>query len=123
MPPKLSHTYPSRIDTLDLAAGRARTIIAIANRLLPKIFKIGYGYQKCAVKLSDIKPKSSPGQLKLFNFVNDSLPTENPSLMEVVDQISQRFPKAISIAATGFDKTWKQADRVSQRYTTGIGLG
>jgi DNA polymerase V len=39
--------------------------------------------------------------------------------MKIVDQINWRFPKAISIAATGFDKSWKpKADRVSQHYTT-----
>jgi DNA polymerase V len=36
-----------------------------------------------------------------------------------VDRINRRFPKAISVAATGFDKTWKaKAERISQRYTT-----
>jgi len=39
--------------------------------------------------------------------------------MKIVDQINRRFPKAISLAATGFDKSWKpKADRISQRYTT-----
>jgi DNA polymerase V len=62
---------------------------------------------------------SSPGQLELFDFVDDCLPTENSSLIKVVDQINRRFPKAISIAATGFDKSWKpKAGCVSQRYKT-----
>ncbi|MCX7101010.1 MAG: Y-family DNA polymerase [Methylobacter sp.] len=104
---------------LSAATQDTRTIIATANRLLTEIFKTGYGYQKCGVQLSDIKPESSPGQLELFDFVDDGLPSENRSLMKVVDQINRRFPKAISIAATGFDKSWKpKADRVSQRYTT-----
>jgi DNA polymerase V len=39
--------------------------------------------------------------------------------MKIVDQINRRFPKAISLAATGFDKSWKpKADRISPRYTT-----
>jgi DNA polymerase V len=39
--------------------------------------------------------------------------------MDVVDRINRRFPKAISLAATGFDKTWKaKSERISQRYTT-----
>ena len=104
---------------LSAATQDTRTIIATANRLLTEIFKTGYGYQKCGVQLSDIKPESSPGQLELFDFVDDGLPSENRSLMKVVDQINRRFPKAISIAATGFDKSWKpKAERVSQRYTT-----
>jgi DNA polymerase V len=36
--------------------------------------------------------------------------------MKIVDQINRRFPKAISVAATGFDKSWKpKADRISPR--------
>jgi hypothetical protein len=43
----------------------------------------------------------------------------NRPLMKIVDQINRRFPKAISVAATGFDKSWKpKADRISPRYTT-----
>jgi DNA polymerase V len=104
---------------LNAATQDTRIIIATANRLLTEIFKTGYGYQKCGVQLSDIKPESSPGQLELFDFVDDGLSAENRSLMKVVDQINRRFPKAISIAATGFDKSWKpKADRISQRYTT-----
>jgi DNA polymerase V len=39
--------------------------------------------------------------------------------MKVVDQINRRFPKAISIAATGFDQSWQpKSGRVSCRYTT-----
>jgi DNA polymerase V len=42
--------------------------------------------------------------------------------MKAVDQINRRFPKAISVAATGFDKTWKpEANRISQHYTTDWG--
>ena len=104
---------------LSAATQDTRTIIATANRLLTEIFKTGYGYQKCGVQLSDIKPESSPGQLELFDFVDDGLSIENRSLMKVIDQINRRFPKTISIAATGFDKSWKpRADRISQRYTT-----
>jgi DNA polymerase V len=39
--------------------------------------------------------------------------------MHTVDRINRRFPKGISIAAAGFDKTWKpKAERISKRYTT-----
>ncbi len=104
---------------LSAATQDTRTIIANANHLLTEIFKTGYGYQKCGVQLSDIKPETTLGQLELFDFVDNDFPTDNRSLMKVVDQINRRFPKAISIAATGFDKSWKpKAERVSQRYTT-----
>ncbi|WP_235202240.1 DUF4113 domain-containing protein [Methylobacter tundripaludum] len=96
-----------------------RAIIATANRRLKEIFKSGYGYQKCGMQLSHIQPESSPSQNELFDFADNNLPTENRQLMKAVDQINRRFPRAISVAATGFDKTWKsKSDRVSQRYTT-----
>jgi len=96
-----------------------RVIIGTANRLLKEIFKTGYCYHKCGEQLSDIKSESSPGQLELFDLADNSLPVDNRQLMKVVDQINWRFPKAISVAATGIDKSWRsKAERVSQRYTT-----
>jgi DNA polymerase V len=107
---------------LDAATQDTRAIIATANRLLTEIFRQGYNYQKCGVQLSHIQPEASPGQLELFDFADNGLPTENHQLMNTVDQINRLFPKAISVAATGFDKTWKsKAGRVSQRYTTDWG--
>ncbi|MSX78577.1 MAG: DUF4113 domain-containing protein, partial [Actinobacteria bacterium] len=46
-------------------------------------------------------------------------PTENRPLMATLDQINRRFPKKLSIAATGTDKSWQpKTERISQRYTT-----
>ena len=96
-----------------------RTIITAANRILSEIYKKGYSYQKCGVQLSYIQAKTSAGQLELFDFDNDELPAENSVLMATIDKINKRFPKKISIAATGFDKSWQpKAERISQRYTT-----
>ncbi len=103
----------------DTATQDTRTLITIANCLLKEIFKTGYGYQKCGVQLSQLVSQSAPGQLELFDFVESGLPTENRPLMAAMDRINQRFPKAVSVAATGFDKSWKpKAERVSPRYTT-----
>jgi len=103
----------------DAATQDSRAIIATANRLLKEIFKAGYGYHKCGVQLSHIQPEASPGQLELFDFADNGLPTENRQLMQAVDQINRRFPKAISVAATSLDKTWKsRTERMSQSYTT-----
>jgi DNA polymerase V len=110
-----------RVASIKLASATqdTRAIIGTANRMLKEIFKAGYGYQKCGVQLSHIQPESSPGQMELFDFADGNLPTENRPLMKIVDRINRRFPKAISVAATGFDKTWKsKSERVSQRYTT-----
>ena len=104
---------------LTSATQDTRTLIAAANRLLAEIFRKGYDYQKCGVQLSHIQPVTTPGQCELFDFTDDSLPTENRPLMATLDKINQRFPKKLSIAATGTDKSWKpKTERISQRYTT-----
>jgi DNA polymerase V len=108
---------------LDIATQDTRILIATANRLLMEIFKTGYGYQKCGVQLNDIKPEASPGQIELFDFVDNGLVVENRPLMQVVDQINRRFPKAMAVAATVIDghrqASWRsKAERVSPRYTT-----
>jgi len=117
--PQEPQYQPSASVKLDAATQDSRTIIATANRLLKEIYKAGYGYHKCGVQLSHIQPESTSGQLELFDFADNGLPTENRRLMKAVDQINRRFPKGISVAATGFDKTWQpKIDRISQRYTT-----
>src|SRR5664280_2427706 len=83
---------------LDAATQDTRAIIATANRMLKEIFRPGYNYQKCGVQLSHIQPESSPGQMELFDFADNSLPTESRPLMKIVDQINRRFPRAISVA-------------------------
>jgi len=104
---------------LDVATQDTRAIIGTANRMLKELFRPGYNYQKCGVQLGHLQPASSPGQLELFDFVDNGLPAENRPLMRAIDQINRRFPRAISVAATGFDKTWKpSAARISGRYTT-----
>jgi DNA polymerase V len=104
---------------LDTGTQDTRIIIGIAGRLLEEIYKPGYGYHKCGVQLSHIQPETTPGQIDLFDFTGNGLPAENRVLMKTLDQINRRYPKAISIAATGFDKTWKpKSERISQHYTT-----
>jgi len=101
---------------LTSATQDSRVIISTANRLLKELFRAGYRYQKCGVQLSRIQPETTPGQFDLFDLASQS---NGMQVMKTVDQINRRFPKAVSIAATGFDKSWKaKAERISQRYTT-----
>ena len=80
------------------------------------------GYQKCGVQLSAIQRVTAPDQADLFDFAEDDTQSDNRQLMAAVDQINRRFPKAVSIAATGIDRSWKpKAERKSQRYTTDWG--
>jgi DNA polymerase V len=104
--------------TLSAATQDTRVIVGTANRLLKELFREGYRYQKCGVQLGRIQPASIPEQRDLFDSAAFGH-TESGRLMHTVDRINRRFPKGISIAAAGFDKTWKpKAERVSKRYTT-----
>jgi DNA polymerase V len=110
-----------RTASMKLAAATqdTRTIIAIANRLLKEIFKSGYAYQKCGVQLSHIQPTNSAGQLDLFEMADNGLCRESRQLMQTMDQINRRYPHGISLAASGFDKSWKsKVERISKAYTT-----
>ena len=117
--PQEPHYERSAILKLSAATQDTRTLITAANRLLAEIFRLGYNYQKCGAQLSHIQPATTSGQCELFDFTDDSLPTENRPLMATLDQINRRFPKKLSIAATGTDKSWQpKTERISQRYTT-----
>jgi DNA polymerase V len=96
-----------------------RILITTANRLLTEIFKTGYEYQKCGVQLSHIQSKATHNQLELFDYADDNLLADNTVLMDTIDQINRRFPKMLSIAATGFTQSWQpRTNYVSQHYTT-----
>jgi DNA polymerase V len=92
---------------LGIATQDTRVIVARANRLLKEIFKMGYGYHKCGVQLSDIKPESQSRQMELFDFADNGWTAGNRQLMKVVDQVNRRFPEAIAVAAA-IDKTWSR---------------
>jgi len=96
-----------------------RRLIAISHHLLAAIFKTGYGYQKCGVQLSHIGPADSPAQADWLGSADSNLPEDNPALMQTLDTINRRFPKSLSIAATGLDQGWQpKAERRSPGYTT-----
>ncbi|MGZ8144822.1 MAG: DinB/UmuC family translesion DNA polymerase [Methylosarcina sp.] len=104
--------------TLPAATQDTRVIVSEAHRLLKQLFKAGYRYQKCGIQLSHLQPAALPGQRDLFDTeVFGSGGSEK--LMQAVDRINRRYPKGISIAAAGFEQTWKaKAEKVSRRYTT-----
>jgi hypothetical protein len=57
-------------------------------------------------------------QIDLFN-TEAFDPAESDKLIQTVDRINRRYPKGISLAATGFEQSWKtKAERLSKRYTT-----
>lgn len=94
---------------LDTGTQDTRIIIGTADRLLEEIYKPGYGYHKCGVQLSYIQSETTPGQIDLFDFTDNGLPTENRVLMKTLDQINRCYPKSISIAATGLIRPGSQS--------------
>jgi len=104
--------------TLKLAIGTqdTRRLINATKQLLQDIYKEGYRYQKCGIQLSGLHPNSMLGQTDLFA---DPKSSKERELMACFDKINHRFPKSISIAATGLNKSWQfQPERMSKRYTT-----
>jgi DNA polymerase V len=87
--------------TLPFATQDTRVIVGTASRLLKELFREGYRYQKCGVQLGRIQTASLPDQIDLFDSAAFGQ-AESGKLMQAVDRINRRFPKGISIAATGF---------------------
>lgn len=101
---------------LHQATNDTRQIVSIAKRLLKDIFKLGYRYQKCAVQLGHIQDASTPKQIDLFA-VNK--PNNSTELMNTIDKINTRFPKGITLSATGINTAWQTpVEHLSPRYTT-----
>lgn len=94
-----------------------RYLVELATRLLGAIYREGFYYHKCGVVLSAIQPQTTAGQLDLFN--HDSATSGAEALMAAMDQINQKYPKSVKIAAAGFATDWQaRADRASKSYTT-----
>jgi DNA polymerase V len=104
---------------LNAATQDTRTIITTANRILKELYRPNYKYHKCGVQLSHIQPVLSFAQNDLFDVAGNSLLEKSDQLMQTFDKINRRFPKSLSMAASGFDKTWiAKAERKTKHYTT-----
>jgi DNA polymerase V len=104
---------------LNQATSDTRKIIAQAKHLLKGIYKTGYRYQKCSVQLGHIQPASAPSQIDLFDLTEYSRHNSSDDLMAAIDKINHRFPKGITLSATGINTGWQSpVEYLSQRYTT-----
>jgi DNA polymerase V len=97
-----------------------RYLVAVSRQLLKEIFKSGYAYQKAGVQLDGFQSMQAIRQQDLFAM---SKPGEerlnHVELMAAMDLVNQRFPKAVTVAATGLAKALGSAnDHVSPLYTT-----
>ena len=106
---------------LNQASNDTRQIISTAKRLLKEIYKSGYRFQQCGVQLGHIQAESTLKQIDLFDcFKNDACNNNRSStLMTTIDEINQRYPKAITLSATAINTGWQTSvEHLSQRYTS-----
>ena len=97
-----------------------RYLVTVSRQLLKAIFKPGYAYQKAGVQLDDFQSLQEIRQQDLFSLSKpDEERLNHVELMAAMDLINQRFPKAVTVAATGLVTSLSSAsDHVSPRYTT-----
>ena len=97
-----------------------RYLVTVSRQLLKAIFKPGYAYQKAGVQLDDFQSLQEIRQQDLFSLSKpDEERLNHVELMAAMDLINQRFPKAVTVAATGlFTSLSSASDHVSPRYTT-----
>lgn len=85
-------------------------------RILKRIYRPGFAYQKAGCMLSDIRPRSM-AQASLFVPESDG---RSESLMAAMDAINGRYGRGtMRVAAEGIDKAWRmKRGKLSPRYTT-----
>jgi len=102
----------------------SRDIIKTAKSLLKQIFQEGYHYQHAGISLGKIRAANALIQTDLFSLPSldcaaDNNESSKQTLMESIDKINQRFPKAIAFSTASLSQQWHyQAAHLSPRYTT-----
>lgn len=103
---------------LKQATSDSRKIISMEKQLLQQIFKAGYRYQQCGVTMGHIQPATMPHQTDLFA-LSENRHDRDHQLMLTMDNINQRFPKAIAVSATQMNRSWQTpVEHLSRHYTT-----
>lgn len=87
-----------------------------AIRILTRIYRPGFAYQKAGCMLSDIRPRSM-AQASLFTPESHG---RSGRLMAVMDAINCRWGRGtMRVAAEGVNKAWRmKRGNLSPRYTT-----
>ncbi len=103
-----------------IASQDTRYLVNVSRELLETIFKPGYAYQKAGVQLDDFQSMQETRQQDLFSLLKpDEDRLNHVQLMAAMDLVNRRFPKAVTVAATGLAKSpGSVSDHVSPRYTT-----
>ena len=85
-------------------------------RILKRIYRPGFAYQKAGCMLSEIRPRSM-AQTSLFVPESDD---RSERLMAAMDAINGRWGRGtMRVAAEGIEKAWRmKRGKLSPRYTT-----
>jgi len=94
-----------------------RQLVRWAIRILRRIYRPGYAYQKAGVMLSEIVPRHLR-QASLF--AQPEREGRSDGVMQVMDSINQRWGRGVlRVAAEGMDKSWQmKRGNLSPRYST-----
>lgn len=93
-----------------------RILISWALKVLRRMYRPGFAYQKAGVMLSDLRPRTM-AQASLFADLEDD---RGRQLMATLDAINGRWGRGtLRSAAGGMEKPWQmKRQRLSPRYTT-----
>lgn len=114
--PKEPQYQRSMTIPLPEATADTRVLVSWALKVLRRIYRPGFAYQKAGVLLSELRPQTK-GQASLFA---DPGEERRQQLMATLDDINQRWGKGtLRTAAEGMAKPWQmKRQRLSPRYTT-----
>jgi DNA polymerase V len=99
------------------ATADTRVLVGWGLRLLRRIYRPGYAYQKAGVMLSELRP-SALRQASLFSGQEDA--GRAARLMAAMDSLNHRYGRGtLRVAAEGVSTRWRmKRERLSPGYTT-----
>tara|TARA_A100001011_G_C14307789_1_gene844029 strand:- start:2190 stop:3467 length:1278 start_codon:yes stop_codon:yes gene_type:complete len=109
--------YYSSTQTIDLPLATSNSIELVKNakKVLKKIYKPGFFYQKAGIILSKLKDN----ECNEFNLLTPILEKKSKKLMKAIDYTNMRYGRhAISIANSGIGKEWKMRRKHSSKIDT-----
>lgn len=114
--PRAAQYHRSLSIPLPEATADTRILINWALRVLRRIYRPDFAYQKAGVMLSELRPRTT-AQASLFADPDDD---RGRQLMDTIDAINRRWGRGtLRSAAEGMKKPWQmKRQRLSAAYTT-----
>ncbi len=101
------------------ATSDTRILAGLAQRILRRIYRPGFGYHKAGVMLLDLRPAGNR-QFSLLDGQGGAGDARSERLMSVLDGINGRYGRgSLRLAAEGVDRSWRmRRGNLSPGYTT-----